>query len=158
MDLNFLSWNVNGLNSPQKRKKVFYWVNRQKCDVTCLQKIHIKELNKRFLMNNKLGKEFYSLSKVKKRSVVIYVKEHLKPRLVFQNEDGRMIAVEISDQDKKILIIGLYAPNGAKEKFFGMLKEKLDAETYNQILVMGDFNGVIDPDLDKSSKKRVGVY
>lgn len=84
----------------------------------------------------------------------MYIKEKLKPKIVFQDSEGRMLAVEIFDQNKKKLLVRIYVPNGAKEKFFLNLKQKLNAETYNQIIIMGDFNGVTEPLLDKTSHKK----
>lgn len=156
MALKCLSWNINGLNNPQKRRKVFCWINKQKADVTCLQEVHIKEVNKNFLLNKKLGIRFDSLAKVKKRGVVMYVKEELSPKKIFQDEDGRLLAVEINVDNKKTLLVGVYAPNGAKEKFFCKLKEMLEGKTYDQTLLLGDFNGVVDPVIDKTPRNKGG--
>lgn len=37
-----LSWNINGLNSPQQSKKIFHYLEKQKCDMICLQETHIR--------------------------------------------------------------------------------------------------------------------
>lgn len=154
--LTFLSWNVNGMNSPQKRKKVFYWLNKQNLNVTCLQEVHIKQIDEKFLKYKRLGMEFTSLAKVKKRGVVIYVKESLQPRKIFEDQDGRYVAVEIMLEGKKTLILGIYAPNGPKELFFKNLKKKMDQEIYDQVIMMGHFNGVIYTGIDKLPKKKGG--
>lgn len=44
----FISWNVNGLNSARKRRKVFHWLAKQSCDVVCLQETHIKKTEEIF--------------------------------------------------------------------------------------------------------------
>lgn len=94
--------------------------------------------------------------KCEKSGVVMYVKDELKPKLVSVDKDGRVLVVEIVVESKKILLVGIYAPNGAKENFFTKLKQKLERETYEYIMVMGDFNRVVDPLMDKSSKKGEG--
>lgn len=53
-------------------------------------------------------------------------------------------------------MVGLYVPNGTKENFFIKLKQKLDTKTYDQIMIMGDFNGIMDPQLAKTSNKKGG--
>lgn len=78
MESKFFSWNVNGLNSPQKQKKFFYWLNKYKYSVTCLQEVHIKHKNNKYIKNYKLGLEFVSLAKVKKQGIAIYVKQKLQ--------------------------------------------------------------------------------
>lgn len=40
--------------------------------------------------------------------------------------------------------------------FFWKLKERLDQEDYEQVVMMGDFNGIINTQLDKFPKKRGG--
>lgn len=50
--------------------------------------------------------------------MVIYVKKDLNPSLKFKVEDGQFVAVELNTLEGKILVINIYAPNGAKERFF----------------------------------------
>lgn len=83
MALKILNWNVNGLNSPPKRKKVFHWIEKQKCEVVTLQEVHIKAAHSKFLLNKQLVIQFSSLAKVLKRGVVMYVKADLKPKMIF---------------------------------------------------------------------------
>lgn len=67
-----------------------------------------------------------------------------------------MIGVEVKIEGKKTLIINLYAPNGPKEKFFANLKKRLQENIYKQIVMMGDFNGVVDLKKDKQTQKKTG--
>lgn len=53
-------------------------------------------------------------------------------------------------------MIGVYAPNGPKEVSFTKLKQRPDQENYEQVIMMGDFNRVINPRLDKKPKRRKG--
>lgn len=115
METKFLTWNVNRLNSPQKRK-VFCLLNKQKLNVTCLQEVHIKQKDNKY---NKIKIRFgiFSLAKIKKGGIVIYVKEKSQPKKVFDDNDGRYLAVEIVLEGEKTLILGVYAPNGPKDFF-----------------------------------------
>lgn len=94
--------------------------------------------------------------KQKKRGVAIYVRSGLNAKKVFQDQEGRMLAVEVIINNKKTLVVGLYAPNGAKEKFFQLLKKNMDSESYEQIIMMGDYNAVSNPKLDKAPIKKKG--
>lgn len=53
-------------------------------------------------------------------------------------------------------MLRIYAPNGAKDFFFKELKERLRQEVYDQMIMMGDINGVVRPQLDKSLVKAEG--
>lgn len=95
-----------------------HWLNKQKCSIICLQAVHVRSCDKKYLKQKVL-----TLAKVKKRGVVLYVKEELKPKKIWQDSDGKMLAVEINIECKKILLVGLYVPNDAKESFFNTLQK-----------------------------------
>lgn len=65
--------------------------------------------------NPRLGKLFVASStKEKKRGVAIYAKEALGPKLIQQDEEGRWICAEVHLNEKRVLIVNLYAPNDVK--------------------------------------------
>lgn len=90
----------------------------------CLQEIHIKQSDNKYVKNNKLGREFVLLAKVMKRGIVIYAKQELQPKKVFEDNEGRYIVVEIHLEDKRTLVVGVYAPNGPKEIFLKKTETK----------------------------------
>lgn len=154
-----ISWNVNGMNSAQKRKHIFHWLLKQKCNIIALQETHIKKTDVKYLLNKRIGEEFYSLAEKKKRGTVLYINKNLNPKKVYEDKQGRAIAVEITDQKRKILIFNLYAPNGTKNTFFQEIHSYLAGTNYEHIVLMGDFNGTTNNDIDrttssKKSKKR----
>lgn len=150
--LKLISSNVNGLNLARKRRKVFHWLKKQNCNLLCMQEAHIKKTERKFLINKHLGEEFYSLSEKKKRGTITYVKKELNPRKIFSDDKGRYVAVEISLQSKKILILNIYAPNGAKTLFFQDLQKCMDRVIYEHLIIVGDFNGTVENELDRSCK------
>lgn len=77
---------------------------------------------------------------------------------MFADKEGRYVAVEAECQKKKILIINIYAPNGAKREFFEKLNKEIHKFDYEHIIVAGDFNGTVNNDLDRSSapSKKIG--
>lgn len=153
MENKVLNWNVNGLNSQKKINIIFNWIQNQKCNVCCLQKTHIKDKDKKILIKKNIGEEFCSLIQKKKRGMVIYIKKELEPKLKFKDEEGRLVAVEAKLYEEKVLIVNIYASNEHKEFFFMELRHKLQEETYNQIILTGVFNGVIDLKKDKQVQK-----
>lgn len=89
--------------------------------------------------------------------MIIYAKNDLKPKKVFGDEQGRYIAIEICYHKYKILILNIYAPNGAKTTFFEEIQKLMNNITYDHIIIAGDFNGTVDANLDRSKgtiKKR----
>uniref|UniRef100_A0A803SRA5 Reverse transcriptase domain-containing protein n=1 Tax=Anolis carolinensis TaxID=28377 RepID=A0A803SRA5_ANOCA len=54
---------------------------------------------------------------------------------------------------ESILICNIYMPNGPKQNFVKQLRIKINETEFDHLLIMGDFNGVIDFKMDKSSHK-----
>lgn len=150
-----ISWNVRGMNSPQKRKKIFQYLQKQNIEIACLQETHIKQKDIRLLKNKKFGNEFTSSNIKKKKGVVIYVNEKHNSKKVFEDEEGRILGVEVILQNEKCLIVGIYAPLEKKDQFFNKLNEMLINHKYVKTLVLGDWNGVVNPAIDRKSEKKI---
>uniref|UniRef100_A0A803TXE0 Reverse transcriptase domain-containing protein n=1 Tax=Anolis carolinensis TaxID=28377 RepID=A0A803TXE0_ANOCA len=144
--------NINGFNSPNKRKKVWQQIKKGKYDVICLQETHIMNKHVAHLTQKSLGKTYYASSAEKKRGVVTYVNENISSEKRFNDQDGRMLGVKIIIEGEKILICNIYAPNGSKIKFVEALYQKILEEEYDDLLILGDFNGVLNNKLDKSKQ------
>lgn len=56
--------------------------------------------------------------------------------------------MEVIFQSKKILIINIYAPNGAKALFFKEIQKRIESNMHEHIVLVGDFNGTIDNEFD----------
>lgn len=94
--LKFSSVNVNGLNCPHKRKKIFNQLRKLNSDVICLQETHIKEKDTHLPNNKKLGVHFYaSDEQKKKRGVVTYIIKELQPKLLEKTKDGHILMVDL---------------------------------------------------------------
>lgn len=107
MENKILNWNVNGLNSQKKRNIIFNWIQKQRCNICCLQETHIRDKDRRLLIKKSIGEEFCSLMGKKKRGTVIYVKKDLDPKLKFKDDEGRIIAVEVKLYGQKALIVNM---------------------------------------------------
>lgn len=77
----------------------------------------------------------------------------LEPKYRFRDGEGRYVAVEILHNLKRILVIGVYAPNGPIFIFVN-LKEKLQDLVYDQLVILGDFSGVMDNSKNRSLSRK----
>lgn len=91
---------------------------------------------------------------------MIFVKDELKLKKIWQDLDGQMLAVEVNLEQQQKMLVGLYVQNRAKDKVCCCccfdLQNRLNEERYDNIMLMGDFNAVNDTKVDKTSKKRGG--
>nr|GEZ82414.1 hypothetical protein [Tanacetum cinerariifolium] len=124
-------------------------------DVICLQETHIKKGDTKFLIQKSLGEEFFSTNIKKKNGVVLYVKKYLKPELIFSDDKGRGVAVEVTLDGIKTLVLGVYTPHQQKGEFFRYLMDLLANYSYSSFCLLGDWNGVVSPLSDKSSEKEI---
>uniref|UniRef100_A0A2D4KI06 exodeoxyribonuclease III n=1 Tax=Micrurus paraensis TaxID=1970185 RepID=A0A2D4KI06_9SAUR len=149
-----LSVNINGLYSLIKRKQTFSKLQKQNADITCLQEVHISKQHEDVLESPKLGKLHLALTNKKKRGVAVYIKDCLNPRQIYNDEDGRMLLIEITIDQKKILLVTIYAPNTNKKEFYFKLHCKIIETEQVNVCIVGDYNTVSDIEKDyKSSKK-----
>lgn len=153
--MKILSWNIGGMNSPQKRSKVFHYVKKFSANVICLQETHIKEKDIRLLKNRKLGNEYISANEKKKNGVVFYVDNRLKAKIAFKDKEGRYLGLEVTLQNGKCLMVGIYAPLDKKDQFYTNLNEELSKVNYEKTLIMGDWNGVVNPEIDRKSERKI---
>lgn len=87
-----------------------------------------------------MGKLFAANHKLKgKKGLAIYAKEKLNPKLILEDDEARMIMVEVQKEQRKFLIINIYAPNEKQEAFFEKLKEETQKLNYQDFLIIGDF-------------------
>uniref|UniRef100_A0A803SLC5 Reverse transcriptase domain-containing protein n=1 Tax=Anolis carolinensis TaxID=28377 RepID=A0A803SLC5_ANOCA len=152
LKIKIYSNNINGFNSPNKRSKVWHLIKKGKYDVICLQETHIMNKHVAHLTQKSLGTTYHASCSEKKRGVVTYVNEKIKSKKVFNDQDGRMLGVRLEIEGKILLICNIYAPNGSKTQFIEGLHQKILEQEYDDLLIMGDFNGVVNSKLDKSDK------
>uniref|UniRef100_A0A803TLV0 Reverse transcriptase domain-containing protein n=1 Tax=Anolis carolinensis TaxID=28377 RepID=A0A803TLV0_ANOCA len=72
--------------------------------------------------------------------------------------EGRYIAVLIDMDRQKTLICNIYAPNGPKKHFVNELKKNIMKVNFDHLIILGDFNGVLDARLDTSNSTKNRNY
>lgn len=61
----------------------------------------------------------------KERGIATYVKERIKSKIIYSDEEGRMLMLELEVEQKKILITAIYAPNKNQYEFFKKIHNKI---------------------------------
>ena len=145
-----------------KRKSIFSWLRRQKADIAFLQEAYstCDVVDKwRFQWP---GKIFYSHGTNHSKGVMILVSDKLQFELKFevQDKDGRYILIDAIIQDSPFLLLNIYAPNNTAEQctFFSGILNTLEEATHDlsrQLIIGGDFNAHLDPELDSAGGKTI---
>ena len=157
--LCYLTWNVNGLGCPIKRKKILGHLKTKKQDVVFLQETHCCSQESVKLCRDWVGHVSFSAGTSKSRGVAILINKGLQFRLrkEVKDEEGRIIIIltykEI--QGQTLILANMYGPNVDNPNFFIDLESKLHDMGQYPIILGGDFNIVLDQILDRSKHNSV---
>ena len=102
---NFLTLNVSGLQSKQKRQNIFHWLRSKNADLVFLQETHCgSDKEKRNWREEWDGHSFWSTFSTNSLGVAILVRN--KSEIEIQNEqvdvNGRWIKADVKIKDKWI--------------------------------------------------------
>ena len=133
------------------------WLTRQKADIIFLQETYSTKEVEDIWNTQYKGKVFYSHGTNHSCGVMILIKDDVEfeyKSSVFDT-NGRYILIDATVQGSDFLLVNIYAPNKVQEQceFFSGLEimvEEFNTSAEQKIVVGGDFNVAIDPDLDCS--------
>ena len=111
--LSIITLNVNGLNSPTKRKRLAEWIQKQDPYVCCLQETHLKTRHTYRLKVKGWKKIFHANRDQKKAGVAILISDKIdfETKTMKRDKEGPYIMIKESIQEEDTTIINIYAPN-----------------------------------------------
>ena len=153
-----LSLNVRGIRSFEKRKSIFNWLYKQNSDICFLQETYSTGEIENQWKKQWSGDIYFAHGSNHSLGVAILIRKSFdfKLKSIRSDEDGRYLILETTIQDVPFLLINIYAPNTTTKQslFFQTLSELIYDEGYNdfdyKIILGGDWNVTMDPDLDCS--------
>ena len=152
MSLNIVSLNVRGIRDDVKRRAIVNYYC-QRANILCLQETHSDpESIKKWEMEWN-GSILVSHGTSAARGVCIMLKNDLPYRVckTVQDEAGRAVACELENMDdpsKRVTICNIYGPNKDNPQFFVDVI-KLVSELSAEIIIIGDFNVVMNVQMDR---------
>ena len=156
-NVNFgvLSLNARGIRTLEKRKALFHWLSKEKAEVVFLQETYSSPEVENVWKTQWKGDLYFAHGSEHSRGVLILVKERLNFELKSCTHDkqGRYIILIGNVQEQPFVFVNIYAPNKTSEQciFFQEIQTELDSlniEADCDIIIGGDFNVILDPELD----------
>lgn len=147
--LNVCSLNVQGIRNKRKRKTLFYKLKKNKYDVICLQECHVLEKDIDQWEREWNGKIYYSVSTNHSKGQMILLRRNFPFESQFEAASERLLAINLFINEELLRIVNIYSPNDRMERrtfFKDLIKNKLFTES--NLIVCGDFNCVLDNELD----------
>uniref|UniRef100_A0A7N4UZ13 RNA-directed DNA polymerase n=1 Tax=Sarcophilus harrisii TaxID=9305 RepID=A0A7N4UZ13_SARHA len=153
-ELVILTINVNGVNSPIKRKRLAEWIKSQNPTICCLQETHLKQGDTCRVKVKGWSKIYYASGEVKKAGVAILISDQAKTKidLIKRDKEGHYILLKGSIDNEAISILNIYAPSGVASKFLKEKLRELQEEIDSKTIIVGDLNLALS-ELDKSNHK-----
>ena len=154
--LNCISYNVKGISSPIKRKKILNQLKKLNCSVAMLQETHLSE-NEHLKLKREWVDQVYSAAfkNGRKRGVAILFNKsvYFNQEIIIQDKEGRYVMVIGTIGGTKITMFNLYAPNEDDACFFKKVASLLADKAEGIILIGGDFNCVVRQTMDRLPKE-----
>ena len=158
-----ISLNVRGIRTFEKRKSIFNWIIKQNSDICFLQETYSTEEIENQWKKQWPGDIYFVHGSFHSRGVAILVRKSFdfKLKSIRFDKEGRYLILETTIQDVPFLLVNIYAPNTTTQQtmFFQTLSELIYDGGFNEsdqrIILGGDLNVTIDPDLDCSGGKPV---
>ena len=150
--ISIFSQNCQGLANPQKRRAVFRHVRLKKYNIICLQDVHIQRIQESYI-KAEWGYNIYCSCFNNSSRGVILLNNNFEHKVECVNSDvnGNYIILDINIEGQKFTLVNLYGPNDDKPKFYKEIRQKYNAFQNDKIIICGDWNLVINPDLDTNN-------
>ena len=162
INLKIISFNVRGLNSSIKRRKIFKWLHKQTAHCFFLQESFSTKQTIDIWESEWGGKIFYSHGSNHSKGVMILVNPRYKLEVIksCKDKNGRFIILETKLDNQHLVLVNIYAPNDTSQqiKFFQELNKTLTNYADNNLIIGGDFNCALTPKDRKSVKRATNKH
>ena len=149
--LKIISFNTQGLKSPNKRKKVLNWATRKHFDIMAIQESHYIPEDKESWEETWKGRILSSAGCNNSRGVTFLLAANLEHQLegTYRDTEGRWIILDIIIQNTRFTIANYYGPNDDNPIHVINMIGKIEELSNSHTILCGDFNFVFDINKDK---------
>ena len=151
----FITWNVKGMNGPNKRAKIFSHLKKLNAEIIFLQETHLKIADHNRLRKTWIGQIFHSNfnNKARGAAILIHKKILFTPSQTISDPQGRFVIVSGSLFNTPVILASVYAPNWDDASFIHKLTSLFPNLNRHSLILSGDFNTVMDPAMDRSGPR-----
>lgn len=153
--LKLISYNVNGLLHPIKRSKILSKLKKEEIMVAFLQETHLTEKEHEKLKRNGFTQVYSSsYSSGHRRGVAVLISGRIpfQKVKVIGDKEGRYVLVKGKIEGVLVSLLNIYAPPGSDWSFYRKLFDLIAVEGEGILVVGGDLNQRLNPELDSSAQ------
>ena len=151
MNITISSLNTTGLGNNEKRQQVFKYLEDKLYDIILLQETHSDATTNQLWKTEWEGESFFSGAKSNKEGVAFLINRQSDIKCSNFNEIvvGRMATLQIKINNKDITLVNVYGPNDDNTQIFEKLETFVANNDEQNLIIGGDFNTVLNPNIDK---------
>ena len=156
-ELLVLSANCQGLQNKLKRMDVLDYLGKTNASIICLQDIHWTSNDESIVRSMWKGDVILNDEFSNSRGVAILLNTNFEYSIIsiYKDKEGNMITLDLNFGDTSIKLINIYAPNKDSPEFFEKVKDILNSNKQTFIMIVGDFNLILDSLLDCDQYKHL---
>lgn len=148
---------MRGLNDEFKRRKFFNYFHQLRHSIILLQETYSTRKVEKVWRNEWGGNIVFAHYNSRSRGVAILIKKNVSVKIhnIVRGEDGRYIILDLTFNDNRMVLANVYGPNEDNPQFFVKVFKEVDVFKVPDKMIAGDFNVVLDPDVDRKSAGQV---
>ena len=155
-DLKVMSLNCRGIHTKHKRLGVLKHLKDLNYNVYCIQETHFTPEQYKTIYTEWGSEVFLSYGSSHSRGVAImFNKIDFKVHEILTDIDGNYVILDLTISDQRMTLASIYGPNTDCPSFYHRLFNIIDRIGNASYMICGDFNLVIDPDMDYFNYKHV---
>lgn len=156
-ELKIISANCQGLHNFKKRKDVLQYYKQLECNILCLQDTHFT-IDMETDIRNEWGYDVYFDSFTSQsRGIAIFINNNFEHKVhnTVNDNSGNFLALDIELSNIRVSLAVIYGPNEDNPGFYNMVSEAINNFKNDNIILVGDFNLVLNPDKDYHNYKHI---
>lgn len=155
--LNIISVNCRGLGNQLKRRDILHFLRRRAASVYFLQDTHFSPNLEECVKAEWGYKAFFSSYTSNSRGVAILFNNNFEfdIKAIYRCNLGNYIMVHIKTMDRDLLLVSIYGPNKDDPEFYNNLENCIKKTKVEEIIIGGDWNLVMDFNLDTLNYKHL---
>lgn len=155
--ITLCSLNCQGLGDPRKRRDVLHYLRSKNFSIICLQDTHFTKDMEKIISNEWGYKVYFNSFRSNSRGVAVFFKNNFEFKVLntFKDNSGNLLIIDIEIENHRITLVNLYGPNIDDPSFYEKLEINVNKFGNNNIIMVGDWNLLLNPDIDGTNYKHI---
>ena len=153
-ELKIMTLNCNGISDNLKRRDIFDRLRNLDCNIFFLQETHLKAAEENLIRAGWGYEVIVAGNSSQAGGTAILFNNNFEFQVIQTQKDpnGQYIFVKVKFLEKVFLLVNIYGPSaGDDDGFFQNIDNFLENQDQENIIIGGDFNCVLDPNLDRKN-------